>query len=78
MKKVYLAFYKGKGDWSDKFIRFWIKSKYSHCELIINNPENGEWISASPRTLLVEKRRINYNPDNWDIVDIIAKKYKFI
>jgi len=41
-----------------------------HCELIIGEPESGEWISSSPRSLRVEKRRINYNPSNWDIVDV--------
>ena len=67
--KIKLAFYKGKGDWKDKFIRFWTRSKYSHVELVL-----GEyWISTSPRINAVAKRKINYHPENWDIVDASNK-----
>lgn len=42
---VQLAFYKAKGDWVDKVIRWWTSSKYSHCEVVIGD----EWFSSSPR-----------------------------
>ena len=30
---IRLAFYKGKGDWVDKVIKWWTKSQYSHVEV---------------------------------------------
>jgi len=73
---MYLAFYKGKGDWTDWIIRKWTKSKYSHVELIIGEPEDGIWYSSSPRSLRVEARHINYHSENWDIVSVSGSEYK--
>ena len=42
---IRLAFYKGKGDWVDKLVRWWTKSQYSHVEVVVGNT----WISSSPR-----------------------------
>ena len=44
--KIKVAFYKGKGDWKNKIIRWWTKSPYSHAELVL--PDNVTWISISP------------------------------
>jgi len=67
---ISIAFYKGKGDWTDKLIRWWTKSPYSHVELVIGDPKDGDWISTSPRTMRLEKRHINYKPENWDVIQI--------
>lgn len=64
--KARLAFYKGKGDWTDKAIRLWTKSKYSHVELVVGD----YWYSTSPRDMKVRKKKIVPNPDNWDYVDV--------
>jgi hypothetical protein len=65
-----LAFYKGKGLFGDKLIRWWTKSDYSHTELVIN----GQSYSASERK--GEKgarvKSIVFNPDHWDFVEIEA------
>ena len=44
--KIKVAFYKGRGNWKNKIIRWWTKSKYSHAELIL--PDEITWVSISP------------------------------
>jgi hypothetical protein len=68
--KVKVAFYKGKGSWKNRVIRWWTKSKYSHAELIM--PDNFTWISISPLLTSRVQSRINtdFNPDIWDLVSI--------
>lgn len=62
-----LAFYKGKGTFFDKLVRFIKRSKYSHVELIVNN----EWYSCSNREGCVRKKIVETtDKDNWDFVDI--------
>lgn len=62
---VQLAFYKAKGDWVDKVIRWWTSSKYSHCEVVIGD----EWFSSSPRDGGVRSMRMeDYNAEHWDII----------
>jgi len=63
---VTLAFYKGAGDWTDKAIRLWTRSKYSHSELVIN----GVWYSSSPRDLKVRGKIIIPQANHWDYIDI--------
>ena len=64
--KAQLAFYKGKGTITDKIIKFWTKSKYSHVELIIKD----EWYSTSPRIKTIQKRKLTPNNEHWDYIDI--------
>tara|TARA_R110000787_G_scaffold268258_6_gene374731 strand:- start:1228 stop:1701 length:474 start_codon:yes stop_codon:yes gene_type:complete len=68
--KISVAFYKGKGDWKNKLIRWWTKSPYSHAELIL--PDRRTWISISPLlTSKVESRtKTVYNKANWDFIEI--------
>jgi len=73
MEKIYLAFYKGKGTIADKFIRWWTNSKYSHAEVVIGEPKCGVWISSSVRDGGVRKKKVNYKPENWDIVELSDK-----
>jgi hypothetical protein len=61
-----IAFYKGQGNKFNQLIRWWTKSPYSHVELVIN----GTWYSSSHMDGGVRSRRINPNPDHWDIYDI--------
>jgi len=61
-----LAFYKDKGTWVDKAIRWWTKSEYSHVELVINNV----WYSTSPRTQKVEARLIAPKKNHWDFIKV--------
>lgn len=68
--KISVAFYKGKGDWKNKLIRWWTKSPYSHAELIL--PDRRTWISISPLlTSKVEARtKTVYAMANWDFIEI--------
>lgn len=73
MKKVTLAFYKGKGTWIDWCIRFATRSKYSHVEIILDYPEfpNGQTVfdcfSSSARDGGVRTKTILLTKENWDI-----------
>ena len=68
--KIAVAFYKGKGNWKNKLIRWWTKSPYSHAELIL--PDRVTWISISPLlTSKVESRtKETHTKENWDIIEL--------
>lgn len=63
-----LAFYKGPGRLFDKLIRWWTGSPYSHVAIIVA----GQCFEADAWQGKVVSRpwANNYNPDNWDMVDI--------
>ena len=61
---VRVAFYKGKGNLFDKLIRWWTKSPYSHCEVVINNI----WYSSSPVDLSVRAKQISCDYSKWDFI----------
>jgi len=65
---VKIAFYKGKGTWIDKCIRWWTDSKYSHTEVVVGP----KWYSSSTRDGGVRCKRIILNNEHWDylLVDI--------
>ncbi len=61
---IYLAAYKGKTRFFDRFIQFWTNSKYSHCELVVN----GVCYSSSYLDGGVRAKSINYNDSaKWDL-----------
>ena len=68
--KVKVAFYKGKGSWKNKIIRWWTKSKYSHAELIM--PDHFTWITITPfRNSTVSSRiQTEYDIENWDFLSL--------
>lgn len=61
-----VAFYKGKGGWTDKLIRFWTLSQYSHCEIVIGD----YWYSSSWYDGGVRRKKIDYNPESWDFIEV--------
>ncbi len=65
--KMKLAFYKAKGNWKDKLIRFWTKGPYSHVEIV---SEDGYMYSSSPRDNGVRKKKHTYDPKKWDYVEV--------
>tara|TARA_R100000152_G_C6713873_1_gene141016 strand:- start:178 stop:636 length:459 start_codon:yes stop_codon:yes gene_type:complete len=71
-----VAFYKGKGRWHNRFIRYWTKSKYSHAELIIDE----ECYTIEPFSLDgVRKTECNYNEADWDFISFeISEEQKEI
>lgn len=62
-----LAFYKAKGTWVDRLIRWGSSSPYSHVELI--GPDGQGW-SASPRDGKVRKTEIDFDSGHWDIIEL--------
>ena len=74
---VKIAFYKGKGNWINKIIRWWTKSKYSHAELVL--PNKMTWIGISPfLSSRVESRyNIIYKPSNWDFVNLNVTEQQY-
>ena len=71
-----VAFYKGKGRWHNRFIRYWTKSKYSHAELIIDE----ECYTIEPFSLEgVRKTECSYNEADWDFISFeISEEQKEI
>lgn len=63
---VTLALYKGKGNFGNSIIRWWTKSRYSHCELVVN----GLSYSSSVRDKGVRAKQISYTLDDWDFIEI--------
>ncbi len=74
---VKIAFYKGKGNWINKIIRWWTKSDYSHAELVL--PNKMTWIGISPfLSSKVESRyNIEYKLRNWDLVDLNVTEHQY-
>lgn len=66
-----VAFYKGtRSGISGLFnmaVRWWLSIPYSHVELLL---ENGESWSCSLAAKGVRKKRIEYSPEKWDIIDV--------
>jgi|ETNvirenome_6_85_1030632.scaffolds.fasta_scaffold00014_35 hypothetical protein len=67
--KIRIAFYKGKGKWKEKIIRWWTKSPYSHAELIM--PDNYTWISISPllKSTVSSRIKTDFDLQKWDFVE---------
>lgn len=63
---VRLAFYKGAGTVGNALVRTWTRSRYSHCELVID----GMCYSSSVRDGGVRAKRIDLDSGHWDIVDL--------
>jgi hypothetical protein len=66
--KIRIAFYKGKGNWKNKIIRWWTGSPYSHAELVM--PDNYTWISISPLLSSTVSSRIktDFDLEKWDFI----------
>ncbi len=71
MDNLFLIFYKGKGNLVDKLIRVCTCSPYSHCE-IAEMQEDGTFLvySSSPRDGGVRMKKLELNPQNWDLIPI--------
>lgn len=61
-----LALYKAPGTCSDKLIRVATFSKYSHCELVIDDV----CYSSSPRDNGVRARVIDLSSGSWDLIRV--------
>ncbi|MGO4302271.1 hypothetical protein [Cupriavidus sp. RAF12] len=65
------AFYKGNqagaAGLHDRLIRWWCSGPYSHVELVFSD---GEAASSSLTDGGVRFKRINFNPERWDLFDL--------
>ena len=61
---VQLALYKGKGLIGNALIRWWTRSPYSHCELVVD----GVAYSSSLMDKGVRSKVIDFKPEHWDMV----------
>jgi hypothetical protein len=67
---IKVAFYKANGDYINKIVRWWTKSKYSHAELIL--PDGLTWIGISPfkGSVLRAKEKKYYSTLEWDFLEL--------
>ena len=75
--KAKVAFYRADNPdakWDDKLIAWWTDSKYSHCELVIDDV----WYSSSPRDGKVRAKQIIPKKYHWDSVDVEIDKEQFL
>ena len=67
---IKVAFYKADGDWINRIVRWWTKSRYSHAELVM--PDGLTWIGISPfkGSLLRAKEKKYFSSLEWDFVEL--------
>ena len=65
--KVRVAFYKAKGSFTDKLIRWWTGYDYSHVELVF---PDFRWWSSSARDGGVRFKQIHPKAGRWDYVRV--------
>jgi hypothetical protein len=64
---MYIALYKNKKRLDDWFVAKWTRGIYSHVEVVF---DDGMSASASGRDGCVRFKKIKYNPENWDFIDV--------
>jgi len=78
--EINIAFFRGRGGFINKVVRWWTKSEYSHAELVM--PDGLTWIGISPfKTSKLQARyNLDYDPSEWDFIaiEITEKQLKII
>ncbi|WP_299377177.1 hypothetical protein [uncultured Kiloniella sp.] len=75
---IKVAFYRNKGKWWNRLIRFWTSGPYSHCEIVLD-PKTGLCVSSSEWDGGCRYKTIDLHPDHWDLVtlnDVFPHKVK--
>jgi hypothetical protein len=70
---VTAAFYRGKERASSRFLAWWARSDFSHCELLLSR--RGEWFECASSSMMdggVRVKWIKLNPDHWELFDVPA------
>lgn len=67
-----IAFYKGKKRIFNLLTSWWLRGRYSHCELILRENPNGSCLCVSSSFMDggVRSKEIFLDPDHWDILEI--------
>jgi hypothetical protein len=66
-KTVSIIFYKGRGTLSEKLIRLWTKSPYSHCEF---RRSDGLCHSNDRYRLISRLEELEIDPRDWEICEL--------
>jgi len=66
---IEVAFYKARGNWQDKTIRWFTSSLYSHCEIIMG----GMQLSSSIMEGGVRNKEHIRNTEKWDYVTVTGR-----
>jgi hypothetical protein len=64
---VRIAFYKSRKRLFNRITCWWLRGPYSHCEIVFADGVSG---SASFLDGGVRMKRIDFNPDHWDFIEI--------
>ena len=64
MSDVYIAFYKSQSHVFNRAVSWWTRGPYSHVELVVN----GVWYSSSFRDGGVRAKKIDHDPNHWDLI----------
>jgi len=70
---VTAAFYRGKERASSRFLAWWARSDYSHCELILSR--RGDLFECASSSMMdggVRVKWIKLNPAHWELLDVPA------
>lgn len=72
-----VAFYRGRTRVYDRVTQWWLKGKYSHCELILGTDLQGLSIcaSSSAKDGGVRIKHMQLNPERWDIISVDGDVY---
>ena len=69
---MHIAFYKGRKRLFNKLTCWWLRGPYSHCELVLGQDSNGDFVCASASFLDggVRIKHMQLNPGHWDLVPV--------
>lgn len=73
---MYLAMFKGDGNFIDYLIRKRTKSQYSHVELVIDIDEQDNMLCLSSKPMHgVRCDLIRYNKQDWELIEIDERRF---
>ena len=67
-----VAFYKGRTRLFNRLVSWWLRGRYSHCELVLwTNPQGVSFcVSSSFMDGGVRTKWMTLDPDHWDLVPV--------
>lgn len=71
MTTLTIAFYRGRKRLFNRFVSWFLRGPYSHCELVLETNDGvSECISSSLSDGGVRLKKIELKPENWDLVEV--------
>ena len=67
---ITIAFFKGTDNLLDTVTRAWMRGRYSHAEVVIDDL----WYTASPFEGGIRSKKNLAKPDQWDFINLIIDK----